>query len=106
VSNSSSFVERCLGGDADLGEIDTMVQGWHEGGDARPLHEYLGMTWPEYQLWVERPESLPAILASRKYEVPLPQILGSGDNLAAAARAISPDEATRVLAWLKKTGRI
>jgi hypothetical protein len=101
-----SFVERCLGGDADLADIDVAVQSWHEGDDQRSIYDFLGFTWPEYQLWVEKPESLPAILASRRYGVEVHEILAGESGFALAARAESPDEAAKVLAWLKQTGRM
>jgi hypothetical protein len=106
VKRSVTFVERCLAGEADLGEIDAAVQGWHDSNDARPLHDVLGLTWLEYQVWVERPAALPFILASRKYNVPLEQVLRPADDMAAAARAENPAEAASVLAWLKQTRRI
>jgi hypothetical protein len=34
-----------------------IVDRWHaDAGDARPLHEALGMTWAEYSAWVEQRE--------------------------------------------------
>lgn len=32
-----------------------LVDKWHDGdGEGQELHEYLGMTWPEYGAWVEQ----------------------------------------------------
>ena len=106
MSSQQTFVERCLAGDADLSEIDQYVDIWHKGLDPRELHDFLGLRWEEYQLWVERPESLPFILASRKYHIPLSDALKPSEGFAAAARAGTPAEAGRVLAWLKQTGRL
>lgn len=33
-------------------DIDDLVDEWHKGDSDLPLHEYLGMTWDEYQAWV------------------------------------------------------
>jgi len=45
--------------------IDDCIDLWHCGaaGD-QPLHEYLGMTWEEYALWVETSQ-LPEHLKDR-----------------------------------------
>jgi hypothetical protein len=46
------------------------VDRWHDGHDKwakqMPLHEYLGLTWPEYQNWVRDAGALPRILATRR----------------------------------------
>lgn len=35
-------------------ELDDLVDLWHEGaGGDLPLHEFLGMTWPEYSAWTK-----------------------------------------------------
>lgn len=51
-------------------QIDDYVDRWHDGRDkwARqmPLHQYLGLTWPEYQDWVRDAGALPRILAARQ----------------------------------------
>ena len=52
-------------------DISNYVGRWHSraakdpGSPLEPLHNWLGMTWSEYQLWVERPDSLPEILDER-----------------------------------------
>lgn len=41
-------------------QVDQLVDVWHESpDDGRPLHEFLGMTWPEYCRWVRDPGSWP-----------------------------------------------
>jgi hypothetical protein len=32
--------------------IDELIDEWHAGDSPLPLHEYLGMTWEEYKLWL------------------------------------------------------
>lgn len=41
-------------------EIDQRVEDWHEGraGADQTLHDFLGMSWPEYSLWVTQPSAL------------------------------------------------
>lgn len=107
MSSSTTFIEQCLAGDVDAAEIDDFVERWHDSDTAHELHDFLGMTWREYQLWAERSESLSFILASRKYNVPVESLHAySEQTIAAAARAGSPEEAKRVLDWLHQTRRV
>lgn len=107
--SETTFVEQCLEGRATLEDIDDFVDRWHESdeGEERELHEYLGLTWDEYALWVERPASLRYVLFSKRFGVPLEQALAEYpvDREPAVARARSKAEVQDVLAWLKKTGR-
>ena len=55
----STFVDRCLAGEALLEEIDDYVDRWHaSGGSGQSLAAYLGFTPDEYALWVEQPQAL------------------------------------------------
>jgi hypothetical protein len=37
-------------------ELDDLVDRWHNGeGEGLELHEYLGMTWEEYEQWLTSP---------------------------------------------------
>jgi hypothetical protein len=103
-----TFVEACLAGSATLDEIDHYVEAWHESADPREMHEYLGLTWEEYALWVERPASLRYVLFSRRFEIPLERALAEypAEQPAVAARARSESEARELLGWLRKTGRL
>jgi hypothetical protein len=105
---SDTFVERCLQGRANLDEIDDYIDEWRNSTDDRELHDYLGMSWDEYRLWVERPAALRHILFSRRHNVPLESVLEKYalDREPVAARARDAEEARDVLDWLKKTGRL
>jgi hypothetical protein len=35
-------------------QLDNMIDEWHKGGYATSLADYLGLTWNEYALWVEK----------------------------------------------------
>jgi hypothetical protein len=61
-----TFVEEYLSGRVGIGAIDDFVDEWHESSGGVELHDHLGLTWDEYRAWVERPESLPSILARRQ----------------------------------------
>jgi hypothetical protein len=54
-------------------QIDRFVAAWHESGDqeTRELHEYLGMTWEEYDVLLMTERTLPLIVAARRAGKPL-----------------------------------
>lgn len=62
----SDFITLCLQEKRRPEEIDDYVDAWHDGEPALPLHEFLGMTPAEYQLWVQAPAILPLILDARR----------------------------------------
>lgn len=108
MSKQRTFLDACLSGTAILSDVDDWVDRWHDsagapGGRSQSLAEFLGLNPEEYALWVERPESLRFILASRKGRIP--QVSGVNE-LALAARAANDAEAIGVMDWLRKTGRI
>ncbi|MEN1834285.1 hypothetical protein AAIM60_15475 [Pseudomonas lijiangensis] len=102
-----SFVELCLKGDVLEEEIDQFVEDWHEGrqGADIELHEYLGMSWEEYQLWSTTPSVLPFVLAARKCGIRLEDQLAQ-DTFAIATSASSVAKATKVEVWLRSIGKI
>jgi hypothetical protein len=102
-----NFVSKCLAGLALAEEIDDYVDSWHADGHGLQLHEFLGLSWEEYALWVEKPDALGAILFSRHSQMSLKDALEfASSSTRAAARASSPEEAQAILNWLKATGRI
>jgi hypothetical protein len=111
MSNSGStatFMDAVLAGDALHQDIDEWIDAWHESPaeDTTELHDYLGMTWEEYRLFVERPESLRFALAARRTHQPLALVLSSVKAAGAAARSDEAGQAERVLNWLVETGRV
>lgn len=108
---AESFVHAVLAGHAFPEDIDDWIDNWHdapEPADGRgvELHTFLGMTWPEYALWVEQPDSLRFIIAAHHQGRPVEELMVSRSDYALAARSQAPGEANKVLAWLKETGRI
>lgn len=109
--DESTFIERCLSGNALLDDIDDFVDAWHDdvGGQDQTLSEFLGMTELEYEMWVERPSSLRLILFMRKngvaHDSPEQIHLATADRRL-AARGASPDEVADVVDWLRATKRI
>lgn len=111
VKHESTFIDLVLSGRVRHGEIEGFVERWHELSDNSPgteleVYEYLGMTWPEYRLWVEQPESLRFIIAARRAEQPVEEVLEKTKLAGAAARSKEHTEAAKVLQWLAARGRI
>jgi hypothetical protein len=106
-----TYMDLLLMGKAFLDDIDDFVDEWHsapEGSVAasRSLHEFLGMTWDEYRLWVEHPESLRFIVAAHRAGRPVDAVLEELDKTGVAARANGQSEARKLLQWLIDRGRV
>lgn len=91
-------------------EIDDYIDQWHERADDRakslPLHEYLGLTRDEYELWVRDPDLLPQILIARREARPLGEVMNDYlDELPMAARADSAATIKALKAWLMRRQR-
>ncbi|MGW5781126.1 hypothetical protein [Streptomyces sp. NPDC003863] len=106
--SKATFVDDALAGVAGIDEIDSYIDAWHDADDTDlELHEFLGMTWDEYRLWVEKPTTLRYILSAHRHgNTVSEELIKTKSNLALAARADSADEAESVLTWLRKTGRL
>jgi hypothetical protein len=103
MSNHRSFLSLALAGEVMTDEIDDSVDQWHEAPMGLSLHEYLGMTTEEYGLWLDSPDTLPLIIASKKLAKPLESI--ANDNLREmrlAARADDTTKVKRLQAWLQR----
>jgi len=64
-----TFVERCLEGTAQPGDIDDWVDAWHEsapGSEDLTLDEYLGFTPEEGAIWARYGSRLGEILENRR----------------------------------------
>lgn len=105
--SEQTFVTAVLRGVALAGDIDDWIARWHMGGSSkRELHDYLGMSWEEYRLWVEQPSALRWILAAHKRGQHVGAIREVATLAAAAARAEHHEEASQVIDWLRRTGRV
>ncbi|WP_374566175.1 hypothetical protein [Ideonella sp.] len=100
----SSFVQLCLQGDRLPEEVDDYVDAWHDGGANVPLHEFLGMTRSEYNLWVVDSDVLPFILDAHRTGVDAADLIEQFNALPMAARAESSGKALQLARWLKDQG--
>lgn len=103
----TKFINLCMGGNALLEEIDDFIDDWHEDPQGFDLHEYLGMTWEEYSMWVADPDILPYVIKSHIDNVPVQVLLDENYyELPLAARAGNAMTAKKIMAWLKAHGKI
>lgn len=62
-----NFKERFIAGLCGSGAIEGDIRAWHGGaGGGRPLHEYLGLTQDEYEVFVQGGDVEALLLAQRK----------------------------------------
>src|SRR5437016_428693 len=101
-----NFIEKVLEGDVLDTEIDDFVEQWHRTKTAKSLAEFLGFTDEEYALWVEQPEAIRSILFCRKHDIDLAEAPSWRDAHRVAARSQGNGDASELLRWLKKTGRL
>ena len=68
MSNTATFMERCLLGTALPEQIDDYVARWHDGiaGQNLTLRDFLGMDRREYAAWMQDANAIHAILAAKR----------------------------------------
>jgi hypothetical protein len=106
-AGSPTFFDLYCRGEALPDEIDDFIDRWHEGVDPQakslPLHEYLGLTLDEYELWVHDSDVLPQILIARRESRPLSEVMNDYlDELPMEARADDAATVRALRAWLAK----
>src|SRR6266568_4673137 len=89
-----TYMDLLLKGEVLQEDIDDFVAYWHEAPDnsataRQSLEDFLGMTWDEYRLWVEHPESLRFIAAAHKAKQPVATVLRTLDRTGVAASAVA-----------------
>jgi len=70
------FIDAVLLGDAPLDSIYDYREAWDETGpESGAFHEYIGLLWPEYAMWVEDATVLECIVMARRANVLLSEYL-------------------------------
>jgi hypothetical protein len=102
-----TYLELALNGEALPEEIDDFVDAWHDGHEEEELHDFLGMTWEEYSLWLTNPDFLEIIIAARYNDQPL--LNAVNDNVSnsnrLAARTDEPWKAALLRRWIDQQSR-
>lgn len=105
-SKAHDFITLCVNGEVLLDDIDDFVEEWHEGSYTGTLHDFLGMTWEEYSLWVADNDILPFIVTSHKDNVDINVVVEEFYAIPLAARADSTHKAKILMKWLKQQGKL
>jgi len=62
-----TFVEDVLNGRASLDDVDAYRDKWDEAeGDGVEYHDFLGLLWPEYAMYVEDDDVLGHVIEARR----------------------------------------
>src|SRR5271166_3225123 len=109
-ATSPSFLDLYGRGDASPDDIEEYVGRWHEEYKGRveypPLHEFLGLTRAEHEIWLYDPFSLPCILQARQPGGNLADIMA--ERYAQLRTANRREDGTIIFSlgnWLKRQQR-
>jgi hypothetical protein len=103
-----AFFDLSCQGEVEPDQIDDYVGAWHDAHEtwARqiPLREVLGLTLPEYQVWVCDADSLPAILEARASATPLASIIAKHlEQMRVSGREADGTAIVCLANWLKQS---
>lgn len=70
-----TFIELYIKGEVEDKEVDNYIDDWHNNTIV-PLHEFLGLSKEEYNIWLNNPSALPAIVKAREEK---PEIISFGE---------------------------
>lgn len=87
MSSNKTFVELLKDGTIKPDALDDFVEEWHDryNGD-KPLHEFLGMTWEEYQQITDDPKKIVTLFPVREL------VTASEQKLNKIAKKIAEDK--------------
>jgi len=110
-ARAPAFYDLYSQGEVSADEVDDFIGRWHE--DKEPwakdlaLHEYLGLSHEEYEVWLCDPGALPLILAARRSNTSLVDVMA--EHFEEMRRANRPEGVTTLFPlgnWLKaRSGR-
>ena len=97
MSKTHTFMQLALQGYVMSDEIEDFVSRWHDSDSDQDLHDFLGLTFDEYSLWVSEPDYIDIIIGARHSGTPLVEAVN--DNLRSEERlAARADDAGKVAA--------
>lgn len=100
MSDLPTFMELALSGYVMADEIEDFVERWHETDADGELHEFLGMSWEEYSLWVAHADNIYIVLSARVTQQPVLEAVN--DNLRSANRLAARADDVSKLAALQR----
>jgi hypothetical protein len=95
--SSPSFMDLVFQGRVLSDEIEDFVEKWHNSESDLEIHDFLGLTFQEYSLWVSDPDNIDMIIYARRADIPLTEAVN--DNIQHEKRiAARSDEAAKISA--------
>lgn len=62
-----TFFDRYARGELTEDDADHFISQWHAGGTGvTDLHDFLGLSWPEYAEWIKHDDALDRIVRARR----------------------------------------
>lgn len=98
--SDDTFMSLALNGYILADEIDDFVEAWHVSDSHQEIHDYLGMNFSEYSLWVSDPDAINIIIAARHSGISLKQAVN--DNLRSTERTAARADEARKLSILAR----
>jgi len=110
-AGTPAFFDLYSQGEVSADEVDDFVGRWHEEKEPSAkhlaLHEHLGLSHEEYEVWLCDPDALPQILAARRSNRSLVDVMA--EHFEEMRRADRPEDVTTLFSlgnWLKaRSGR-
>ncbi|MFK0288448.1 hypothetical protein ACIQVL_49455 [Streptomyces sp. NPDC090499] len=85
-----TFVDDVLAGRVMLEDVETYREAWNSSGeDAGEYHEFLGLLWPEYAMYVEDDDVLACVVEARRAEQDLLSWLTDHQDSPVATRLLA-----------------
>ena len=100
MSDTPCYMDLALDGYVMPDEIDDFVETWHESDSELDVHDFLGLTFQEYSLWVAHPDNINIVIAARLERKPVLEAVN--DNLRYENRLAARADDVGKLALLQK----
>jgi hypothetical protein len=98
--SDQTFMSLALSGHVLPDEIEDFVERWHLSDSKQDVHDYLGMDFAEYSLWVSDPDAINIIISARHSGVSLRKAVN--DNIRSSERIAARADEARKLSILAK----
>ena len=102
MSSHPTFIDRAVRGEVLPDEIDDFIDYWHDADSDEALHEFLGLSFDEYSLFVAHPDNISTIITARLRHQPILEAVN--DNLRhderIAARADDAGKLAAIKRWI------
>lgn len=100
MSKPPTFISRAVRGEVMPDEIDDYIDYWHDMDNSEELHDFLGLTFEEYSLFVAHPDNINIIITARLRHQPLLEAVN--DNLRHDERVAARSDDASKLAAIKR----